>query len=179
MRNQYDLGDNEDDEVVDYAKWIRKTRLADWRIFAVLMLFVAIFAASMYRGETGLSLFSGLSDKIVSWGFVLSIVFYAIWGINLYKVISRRGFQCVTISGIWFMGYPIVMILVTRIIMTIGLWLYSKQTMAHAWDKARTSLKMGGSLSFIFLSGLILLFMGICFSAQQEVAEQKRRVERL
>ncbi|MBR6019454.1 MAG: hypothetical protein IK055_04460 [Lachnospiraceae bacterium] len=179
MRNQNDYDDNDDDEVIDYAKWNRKTRLADWRIFAVLMMFIGIFAASMFTGKEGASLFSALFGKIVSVQFVLALAFYTIWGINLFKVINCRGFRCVTTSGIWFMGYPIVLILLSRIVVTFEVWLHSRKTIKAAWAEVRSSVNLGRGLSIIIIIGLILLFMGICFSAQQEVAEKKKRIERL
>lgn len=180
MRYQYVDKDDDDDEIVNYKKWTRIERLADWRIFAVLMILIASLVGSGLPQWYGVSIVMLLFiSKIGSVGFIVAILFYVFWGIALYTAISGRGFRCVTISGICFMCYQIVPLFIRFVYMWLAEWLHSKKTLSYVWEETFSRIRIGFGFHVIFIAGMVLLFMGICFGAQQKVAEKKRRIERM
>ena len=144
------------------------------------MVLVVVLAISRVPFWTWSSILRVLRESsFFSVMFFWSLAFYVIWGVTLYKAINGRGFRFATISGIWFMCYSVGSRVVFIVYAFIAAWMSPKVTSKRAWEKAKETFAPGKGYYYILLLGLVLLFMGLCFSAQQEVAEKKKRVEKL
>lgn len=175
MTTQYD--DQEDDIVVDYKEWTRTLRLADWRVFALLMVLIAILAGSFLPFWGGVSLFHLLIRKIFSIYFLVAVAFYVLWGAVLYQTISGYGFQRVRTNAFGFLGYIAGAYLILTLASMLEMLLKEHYSFESAWENI---VRLSGGIGFflMIIASLVLLFMGMCFNAQMEVAMQMKRVER-
>ena len=164
-----DLGLGEVEKVVNYAKWKRATRLADWRILAVLMVLVGILASSFFPSYlNGNSIWKVIffSERL-TWSFFYALVFVILWCVSLFWIIADRGFKSVKASGIFFMSYHVFGFLVNSIVILVELSRRSKDPVP--WRTTFKYLEPGTGFRMMFLLGLVLLFMGLCFAAQREL----------
>lgn len=172
VKMQVDIDDlklGEVEKVVNYSKWKRTTRLADWRILAVLMVLVGILASSFFpfyqRGYT--IWYVIIASGRLTWNCIYDFLFLILWIVSLIWIISDRGFRSVKTSGILFMSYPVLGFLIDSI---KAMGRNDKFSFKVLWFRAvQDYTNPATGFRMMFLLGLVLLFMGLCFGAQNEL----------
>ncbi len=176
MRDQHVTNDLDDEAVVDYKEWNRTLRLADWRVFALLMVLVAILAGSFLPFFGGASIFNLLILRVISIKFLVAVLFYVLWGAVLYQTISGHGFRRVSTNAFWFLGYIAGAYFVLILVSSSSYWGNGALSLGNSWGLVVAAC--GGSGFYIMiLASLVMLFMGMCFNAQMEVAVQMSKIK--